>query len=69
MGILQKTMDGFNIEQYVPQSFVRQCHNQDLIEKSQTTLFKEDKYWPLLVEPYLDHTVKGVLWYQGELYL
>ena len=68
MGIIQATPQGFNIEQYVPRTLVYECHDKSFITNIKSFLF-EEMYWKLFVQPFLDHTVKGILWYQGGLKL
>ena len=64
MGVIQSTPQGFNLEQYVPRSLVLQCHDKKFVDNIKSFLF-EEMYWKLFVQPFLDHTIKGVLWYQG----
>lgn len=67
MGVIQATPQGFNLEQYVPGSLVLKCHNETFVKNIKSFIFK-DMYWGLFVEPFMNHTVKGVLWYQGMLF-
>lgn len=67
MGILQGAVDGYNIEQYVPSKILTHCYSHDYLarlQNIQSWLF-QDLYWQEYVKPFLSHSIKGFLWYQG----
>ena len=61
MGIIQSVPPGYIIEQFAPTYVVDSCYGED---KPDVQSFK-NIYWKDFVQPFMRHTVKGLLYYQG----
>ena len=64
MGLIQSAPPGFLMEQFVPREALNSCYGRDYIKDLNRHPFIPI-YWKSMIEPFMKHTIKGVIWYQG----
>ena len=67
MGIIDSSSSirQFSIEQFVPQQLVSNCYSSSEMAAISDPSLIEERLWKPLLQPFLRHTVKGIIWHQG----